>query len=65
MTSFKESIILHFKNDINVFNINKLDNLRDSPATYLELKLFRENKNHIQLIEAYPEKTYIFIISVI
>ncbi len=61
-TSFKNSLILHFKNDTNRFNIKELDSLETSKSTKNDLDLFKKNKNHELLIENFPNKTYKFIL---
>ena len=62
LISFKSSIITHFNNDTNRFDIKKLDNLETSKSITIDLNLFKENKNHEQLIEKYPDKVYKFIL---
>ena len=61
-TSFKNSLILHFKNDTNRFDIKELDSLETSKSTKNDLDLFKKNKNHELLIENFPNKTYKFIL---
>ena len=61
-TSFKNSLILHFKNDTNQFDIKELDSLETSKSTKNDLNLFKDNKNHELLIEKYPNKIINFII---
>ena len=61
-TSFKNSLILHFKNDTNQFDIKELDSLETSKSTKNDLDLFKKNKNHELLIENFPNKTYKFIL---
>jgi hypothetical protein len=61
-TSFKKSIILHFNNETNQFNIEKLENFETIEPTKNDLSLFKENINHELLIEKFPNKIYNFII---
>ena len=61
-TSFKNSLIQHFKNDTNRFDIKELDSLETSKYTKNDLDLFKNNKNHELLIENFPNKTYKFIL---
>ena len=61
-TSFKKSIILHFNNETNQFNIEKLENFETIEPTKNDLSLFKENINHELLIEKYPNKIFNFII---
>ena len=61
-TSFKNSIILHFNNDTNRFDIIKLDNVETLKFIKNDLDLFKNNKNHELLIEKFPNKIYNFII---
>ena len=61
-TSFKNSLIQHFKNDTNRFDIKELDSLETSKSTKNDLDLFKKNKNHELLIENFPNKTYKFIL---
>ena len=61
-TSFKNSLILHFKNDTNRFDIKELDSLETSKSTKNDLDLFKNNKNHELLIENFPNKTFKFIL---
>ena len=61
-TSFKKSIILHFNNEPNQFNIEKLENFETIEPTKNDLSLFKENTNHELLIEKFPNKIYNFII---
>ena len=60
--SFKASIINHFNNDTNRFDIKKLDNIEESKLTTFDLNSFKENKDHEQLIEKYPDKIYKFVL---
>tara|TARA_A100001011_G_C14242999_1_gene814147 strand:- start:250 stop:639 length:390 start_codon:yes stop_codon:yes gene_type:complete len=60
--SFKKSIILHFNNETNRFDIKKLENLDTANSTKNDLNLFKENINHELLIEKFPNKIYKFII---
>ena len=61
-TSFKKSIILHFNNETNQFNVEKLENFETLEPTKNDLSLFKENINHEPLIEKFPNKIYNFII---
>lgn len=61
-TSFKNSLILHFNNDTNRFDVKELDSLETSKSTKNDLDLFKNNKNHELLIENFPNKTYKFIL---
>ena len=61
-TSFKKSIILHFNNETNQFNLEKLENFETLEPTKNDLSLFKENINHELLIEKFPNKIYNFII---
>ena len=61
-TSFKKSIILHFNNETNQFNVEKLENFETIEPTKNDLSLFKENINHELLIEKYPNKIFNFII---
>jgi hypothetical protein len=60
--SFKNSIISHFNNETNQFDIKLLENLETVKPTKNDLSLFKENKNHELLIERFPNKIYNFII---
>ena len=60
-TSFKNSIKLHFNNDTDRFDIIKLDNLEITRSSSDDLNLFKENLNHEQLVEMYPNKIYKYI----
>lgn len=60
--SFKNSIISHFNNETNRFDIKKLENLDTANSTKNDLNLFKENINHELLIEKFPNKIYKFII---
>ncbi|MDC0216569.1 hypothetical protein OAJ70_00450 [Pelagibacteraceae bacterium] len=62
VTSFKNSITLHFNNDTNRFDIIKLDNVETVKFIKNDLDLFKNNKNHEFLIEKFPNKIYNFII---
>ena len=59
---FKRSIILHFNNETNRFDIKILENLETANSTKNDLNLFKENINHELLIEKFPNKIYNFII---
>ena len=61
-TSFKKSIILHFNNETNQFNREKLENFETLEPTKNDLNLFKENIYHELLIEKFPNKIYNFII---
>ena len=60
--SFKKSIILHFNNETNRFDIKLLENLETANSTQNDLILFKENTNHESLIEKFPNKIYNFLL---
>ena len=60
--SFKKSIISHFNNETNRFDIKKLENFETVEPTNNDQSLFKENINHEQLIERFPNKIYNFLI---
>ncbi len=62
VTSFKNSIKLHFNNDTNRFDIIQLNNVETLKFIKNDLDLFKNNKNHELLIEKFPNKIYNFII---
>ncbi len=61
VTSFKNSIKLHFNNDTNRFDIIQLNNVETLKFIKNDLDLFKNNKNHELLIEKFPNKIYNFI----
>lgn len=60
--SFKNSIISHFNNKTNQFDIKLLENLETQNSTHNDLGLFKENSNHELLVKKFPDKIYNFII---
>ena len=60
--NFKNSIISHFNNDTNQFDLIKLEDLEISKSTKNDLILFIESKNHEVLIEKFPNKIFNFIL---
>ena len=50
VTSFKNSITLHFNNDTNRFDIIQLNNVETLKFIKNDLDLFKNNKNHELLI---------------
>ena len=60
--SFKKSIISHFNNQTNQFDIKLLENLETANSTQNDLILFKENTNHESLIEKFPNKIYNFLL---
>jgi len=62
LIDFKSSIIIHFDNNTNRFDIKKLDNLEKSKLSKNDSILFKESKNHEQFVENHPDKIYKFIL---
>ena len=60
--SFKNSIISHFNNETNQFDIKLLESLETEDSTHNDLSLFKENTNHELLVKKFPDKIYNFII---
>ena len=60
--SFKNSIISHFNNETNQFDIKLLENLETENSTQNDLILFKENTNHELLVEKFPNKIYNFLL---
>ncbi len=60
--SFKNSIISHFNNETNQFDIKLLESLETEDSTRNDLSLFKENTNHELLVKKFPDKIYNFII---
>ena len=60
--SFKKSIISHFNNQTNQFDIKLVESLETDNSTQNDLSLFKENTNHELLVEKFPNKIYNFLL---